>query len=99
MEPLTDQAIDDGLAALPDWGLATDRRSIARELRFVDFRSAFAFMTAVALEAEAADHHPDWSNSYATVHIRLTTHDAGGLTERDLRLAAAIDRHAGAAVR
>jgi 4a-hydroxytetrahydrobiopterin dehydratase len=98
MEPLTDEAMDDGLMALPDWVVAADRRSIVRELRFADFRTAFAFMAAVALEAEAIDHHPDWSNAYATVHVRLTTHAAGGLTELDLRLAAAIDRHAAAAL-
>ena len=64
---------------------------IEREWRFADFARAWAFMSRVAALAEAADHHPDWSNSYGRVRIRLTSHDAGGLTERDTALARAID--------
>jgi 4a-hydroxytetrahydrobiopterin dehydratase len=70
---------------------------IEREFRFADFRAAFAFMTRVALAAERADHHPEWSNVYNRVTVRLTTHDAGGLTDNDFALAAEADAAAGAA--
>lgn len=80
------------LADLPDWQLDADGMAISRPFRFADFRSAFGFMTQVALLAEAADHHPDWSNSYATVTIRLSTHSAGGVSDKDIALATAIDR-------
>lgn len=98
MDPLDAAAIDDALGALPDWSLASDGRAITRDLRFKDFATAFGFMTAVALEAQAADHHPDWSNAWSTVRITLTTHAAGGLTERDTSLAARIDHHAALAL-
>ena len=62
-----------------------------RELSFADFSEAFAFMTRVALAAEKADHHPDWSNSWNTVTIDLVSHDAGGLTARDVALAEAVN--------
>ncbi len=65
---------------------------LEREARFADFVEAFSFMAAVALEAEKRNHHPDWSNVYNRVHIQLTTHDAGGITEKDLDLAEAIER-------
>lgn len=66
---------------------------LCRTFRFKDFSEAFAFMTRVALIAERQGHHPDWTNVYNTVHIALCTHDAGGeVTEKDRRLAAAIDR-------
>lgn len=65
--------------------------TLHRELTFADFAEAFAFMTRVAAEAERLDHHPDWSNSWNTVSISLTSHDAGGLTSRDVRLAEAIN--------
>jgi 4a-hydroxytetrahydrobiopterin dehydratase len=71
------------------WELRDD--ALHRELRFRDFVEAFSFMTAVALIAERMNHHPDWSNVYATVTIRLTTHDAGGVTEKDVELAEAIN--------
>ncbi len=77
------------LEEIPGWNLAGS--CLVRELRFPDFRSAFAFMTAAALAAEKLDHHPDWSNSYNLVRISLTTHDAGGLTEMDFRLAAILN--------
>lgn len=75
----------------PGWALSEDGHAITREFRFADFAAAFAFMTRVALAAEKADHHPEWSNVYNRVQMRLTTHDAGGLTERDFALAAAAD--------
>ena len=81
----------EGLLALPGWTLADDGLSMARSYRFADFGAAFAFMTQVALAAEKANHHPEWFNVYNRVDVRLTTHDAGGLTERDLALAAVAD--------
>lgn len=81
--------------ALPHWSIDRDRGgSIQREFKFADFTEAFAFMTRVARHAEALDHHPEWQNVYNRVSVRLTTHDAGGLTEKDLELARAIDREA-----
>lgn len=74
------------------WELVEGRDAIARSLRFPDFSAAFAFMTRVALLAEKHDHHPEWSNVYNRVDIVLSTHDAGGLSQRDLDLANAIDR-------
>ena len=80
------------LAGLPDWRRADDPRpAIARTLRFADFNAAFGFMTRVALTADKMDHHPEWSNVYNRVDILLTTHDADGLSERDAKLAEAIE--------
>ena len=88
-----DEAARAGLAtALPGWSLAEGHDAIRREFRFRDFSEAWGFMARVALLAEAQDHHLEWSNVYNRVEILLTTHDAGGLSERDLRLARAIDR-------
>jgi 4a-hydroxytetrahydrobiopterin dehydratase len=94
--PLGPQQVREKLAARPGWTLSDDGRAISRQFRFADFRQAFAFMTQVALAAERADHHPEWSNVYNSVEIRLTTHDAGGLTEHDFALAAVADAAAGA---
>ncbi|GAB4239874.1 MAG: 4a-hydroxytetrahydrobiopterin dehydratase [Candidatus Methylacidiphilales bacterium] len=77
------------LAGRPGWSSAGS--SISRTYRFRNFVEAFAFMTACALEAEKLNHHPEWSNVWATVDVRLTTHDAGGLTELDFRLAERMD--------
>lgn len=79
------------LAELPEWTLAREGKAIARSFRFKDFNEAFGFMTRVALLADKADHHPEWSNVYNWVEIALTTHDAGGLSGRDVALAKAID--------
>jgi 4a-hydroxytetrahydrobiopterin dehydratase len=83
-------------AALPDtlphWTPLADRDALRRIFQFADFSAAWGFMARVALLAEAQDHHPEWENVYNRVSITLTTHDAGGLSDRDLRLAAAIDR-------
>jgi 4a-hydroxytetrahydrobiopterin dehydratase len=78
-------------AALPEWRLAEGRDAIVRSFRFRDFSEAWGFMTRIALLAEAQDHHPEWSNVWNRVEILLSTHDAGGLSERDVRLAKAID--------
>ena len=80
------------LAGAPGWRLAEDGQSMSRAFRFGDFIEAFAFMTRIALEAEKADHHPEWSNVYNRVEIRLTTHDSGGLTDKDFALAGAINK-------
>ena len=82
---------DATLAAISDWKPAEGRDAITRSFKFADFSQAFGFMTRVALAAEKLNHHPDWSNVWNRVEITLTTHDAGGLTERDVKLAKIID--------
>ena len=89
---LTDAERDEALAGLPEWRLRADGLAIEREFRFKTFSEAWAFMSRVALLAEKQDHHPEWSNVYNRVAIMLTTHDAGGLSERDVKLARAIDK-------
>ena len=79
------------LEQLPLWSYDADAQGIRRTLRFADFAEAFGFMARVAILAEKADHHPEWFNVYNRVEILLTTHDAGGLSRRDVELAAAID--------
>ncbi len=88
---LTQTERDAALTSLPDWTLADDGLAINRKIKFTDFAEAFGFMTRVAILAEKADHHPEWFNVYNRVEIRLTTHDAGGLSKRDVALAKAID--------
>lgn len=89
---LSSAARKDALAALPHWNYDEARDAIARRFSFTDFVEAFGFMSEVALEAEKMNHHPEWTNVYRHVDIRLTTHDAGGLTELDIALARAIER-------
>lgn len=79
------------LAGLPHWQEVPGRDAIRRTLKFADFNQAWGFMSRVALAAEKADHHPEWSNVYNTVDIVLSTHDAGGLSAKDAALAAFID--------
>jgi 4a-hydroxytetrahydrobiopterin dehydratase len=79
------------LKELPDWTLREDGLAITRNLQFADFNEAFAFMTRVALHAEKADHHPEWFNVYNRVEVTLSTHDAGGLSTRDVEMAKFID--------
>ena len=79
------------LADMPQWAYDADAQGIRRDFSFADFAAAFAFMTHVAILADKADHHPEWSNVYNRVSILLTTHDAGGLSQRDIDLAKAID--------
>ena len=88
---LTAAERDEALSGLPDWHLRDDNLAIVRRYKFADFSQAFGFMTRVALIAEKADHHPEWSNVYNRVEITLTTHDAGGLSRRDIAMATAID--------
>jgi len=88
---LTDAERTAALAGLPDWTLRDDGLAISRDLKFADFNQAFGFMTRVALHADKVDHHPEWSNVYNRVSITLTTHDAGGLSQRDVTMANWID--------
>ncbi|MDP2333161.1 MAG: 4a-hydroxytetrahydrobiopterin dehydratase [Reyranella sp.] len=88
---LTGKARSDALAALKDWKEVPGRDAIQRSLTFADFNHAWGFMTRVALAAEKADHHPEWSNVYNKVTVVLSTHDAGGLSEKDVALAKFID--------
>ena len=76
---------------LPGWSLVEGHEAIARNFRFRDFNEAWGFMNRVALLAESQNHHPDWSNVWNRVRIELSTHDAGGLTDNDVKLAKAID--------
>ena len=88
---LSDGLRDERLKELAGWRYDAEARAIRRAFVFADFSAAFAFMVRVALAAEKADHHPDWSNVWNRVEIALTTHDAGGVTDRDITLAATID--------
>ena len=83
------------LAALSGWSEVDGRNAITRSFRFADFNAAFAFMTRIALMAEKMDHHPEWFNVYNRVEITLSTHEAGGVSARDLALARFIDQVAG----
>ena len=74
------------------WTVADDGKSIARSYKFRNFREALAWMVRAGFEAEAMDHHPDWSNSYNRVEVRLTTHDKGGLTDKDIDLARRLEK-------
>lgn len=82
------------LKELPGWRAVEGRDAIARKFEFKDFNEAFGFMTRVALLAEKMDHHPEWSNIYRTVEVTLATHDAGGVTDNDVRMAKAMDAYA-----
>jgi 4a-hydroxytetrahydrobiopterin dehydratase len=93
---LTQSARDDALAKLSGWKLVDGREAIAKTFQFKDFNAAFGFMTRAALVAEQMNHHPEWFNVWNRVDVTLSTHDAGGLTERDMKLAAAMDKLAAA---
>jgi len=86
---LSDSEIESALKSLPRWKLNGEKR-LEAEFKFKSFREAFSFMTRVAFEAEALNHHPDWFNSYNRVKVELTTHDVGGISENDLELAKRI---------
>lgn len=90
-EALSGTARATALLGLPLWRECKGRDAITRSFRFHDFAEAFAFMSQVALRAERLNHHPDWSNVYDRVEITLSSHDCGGITERDIRLAHLID--------
>ncbi|NNC51493.1 MAG: 4a-hydroxytetrahydrobiopterin dehydratase [Erythrobacter sp.] len=92
VEQLTAEERDTWMRALPDWSLTREGNAIERKFEFADFAEAFAFMTRIAIMAEKRDHHPEWFNVYNKVEITLTTHDAGGLSLRDVNMAKKIDK-------
>ncbi|CAM2008110.1 4a-hydroxytetrahydrobiopterin dehydratase [Acanthopleuribacter pedis] len=91
IKQLTNEELQQGLTTIPGWTV-NDAGKLERNLTFDTFQAAFAFMTHVALIAEKMDHHPEWFNVYNRVKIELTTHDAGGLSKRDLKLAEAVNK-------
>lgn len=91
VEKLSAERRGAALSSLPDWRRLGERDAISRSFKFGNFSEAFGFMSRVALAAERMDHHPEWSNVYNRVEITLSTHDAGGLSERDISLATIID--------
>jgi len=95
-QKLTGAARKAALSRLGGWSEVAGRDAISKKFVFQDFNAAFGFMTRAALLAEKLDHHPEWFNVYKTVEVTLATHDAGGVTELDIKLAEAMDRLAGA---
>jgi len=91
MERLSADARAKALKELPAWSEVAGREAISRTFTFKDFNEAFGFMCRVAMVAEKRDHHPEWRNVYKTVEVTLSTHDAGGVTSRDIDLARAMD--------
>jgi len=94
MPKLSSEARKQALAELRDWREVPGRDAIAKKFVFKDFNEAFGFMTRAALVAEKMDHHPEWSNVYKTVDVTLSTHDAGGVTDKDIALAKAMEKFA-----
>lgn len=90
--PTTKIGADAALVRLPGWRAAEGRDAVIKEFRFKDFNAAFGFMSRVALYAERHDHHPEWVNIYNRVDVTLTTHDAGGVTDKDVALAHFMDQ-------
>lgn len=93
MATLNESQIREALTALPGWVHADN--ALKKSFKFKNFSQAWAFMSRVALAAEKMDHHPDWSNSYNNVGVSLSTHDAGGVTEKDIKLATSMEKYAG----
>ena len=91
VKKLTSAARAKALASLKGWKKLRGRDALVKDYKFGDFNEAFGFMTRVAIKAEQTDHHPEWSNVWNRVHIILTTHDAGGLSIKDIQLAKDID--------
>lgn len=94
-QKLSADARKNALARLKGWREVNGRDAISKKFVFADFNQAFGFMTRAALVAEKLDHHPEWFNVYKNVEVTLSTHDAGGVTERDIQLAEAMDKLAG----
>jgi 4a-hydroxytetrahydrobiopterin dehydratase len=94
-QKLAGEARKNALARLKGWSEVAGRDAITRKFVFADFNQAFGFMTRAGLVAEKLNHHPEWFNVYKTVEVTLSTHDAGGLTELDVKLAEAMDKLAG----
>ncbi len=92
---LTESERGEALASISDWSLVDGRDAITRTFQFKDFNAAFGFMSRAALKAEKMDHHPEWFNVYNKVEVTLSTHDADGLTELDIKLARFMDKAAG----
>jgi 4a-hydroxytetrahydrobiopterin dehydratase len=95
MEKMSNSKVQAALAELAEWRRSGDREALSRTFRFKTFNQAFGFMSRVALYAEKLNHHPEWSNVYNRVEVTLTTHDAGGITELDLKMARFMDAAAG----
>jgi 4a-hydroxytetrahydrobiopterin dehydratase len=94
-QKLTGPARKSALTRLKGWSEVAGRDAITKKFVFADFNAAFGFMTRAALVAEKLDHHPEWFNVYKNVEVTLSTHDAGGLTELDVKLAEAMNKLAG----
>jgi 4a-hydroxytetrahydrobiopterin dehydratase len=94
-DKLTVAEVDTALAGLQGWSPVTGRSAISKTFKFANFSAAFGFMTRAALAAEKLDHHPEWTNVWNKVDVTLSTHDAGGLTALDIKLASAMDTLAG----
>lgn len=94
IETLADREIKQALETLDGWEQVENRSAIHKSYKFKDFNEAWAFMSRVALLAEKMNHHPEWFNVYNRVDITLTTHDAGGVSERDIKMATALERYA-----
>ena len=92
---LSGEARKTALGRLKGWSEVKDRDAISKKFVFADFNQAFGFMARAALIAEKMDHHPEWFNVYKTVEVTLSTHDAGGVTDKDVTLAEAMDKLAG----
>ena len=90
-DKLTKDAAATAMKALKEWTLRDDGLAISRDFKLADFNEAFGFMTRIALYADKADHHPEWSNVYNKVSVTLTSHDVKGLSERDMAMATFID--------
>ena len=95
-QPLNAEERAKALAALPDWAEVDGRDAISKTFGFDDFNAAFGFMTRAALYADKTDHHPEWFNVYNRGEVTLSTHDAGGVTQKDVDLATFMDRITGA---
>ena len=93
IDRLSDPQLEKTLASLDGWELCDTQSSIKKSFKFKDFNTAWAFMSRIALLAEKMDHHPEWSNIYNRVDITLTTHDANGITERDIKMATRIEKY------
>lgn len=93
-DKLTPQARDKALEALDGWQSAEGRDAITKSFKFKDFMTAFSFMGLVAVYADVVDHHPEWFNVYNRVDVTLTSHDVGGLSERDIAMASFVDKTA-----
>jgi len=94
-QKMSGEARKTALGRLKGWTEVGGRDAISKKFVFADFNAAFGFMTRAALVAEKMDHHPEWFNVYKTVEVTLSTHDAGGVTELDIRLAETMDKLAG----